>query len=126
MKLRWYDKDPTLSMAISLLQNASKSHQEMTARHALHYLERENLVDPAFLRTQDGRIKFIFPLKRRSKMDVQACRMLEIMKRMAPDLQQTMALQIINYIYLLDGGMEIPMPDEMEAGGASENSLNAG
>lgn len=125
MKQRWYDNDPTLSMAISLLQNASKNHQEMTARHALHYLERENLVDPSFLRTQDGRIKFIFPLKRRTRMDVQACRMLEIMKRLPPDVQQAMALQVINYIYLLDGGMEIPLPD-MDDTGHNENTLSAG
>lgn len=106
MKQRWYDKEPTLSMAVSLLQNSPQESQELTARYAMQYLQRHSLVPPGFLQTQEGPVKFIFPIRRR-KFDLAAHRLLETMKRLPEDVQQIMAVLIINYIYLLDSGRDI-------------------
>lgn len=113
MNQRWYDRDPTLSMAISLLQNASRSHQELAARYMFKVMESRGLLDTAELKTKDDRLRFIFPVARRSRFEMHARHVVELMKHMAPEDQQDMALQLINYIYILDCGMsEFPMPDE--------------
>jgi len=113
MQQRWYDKDPTLSMAISLLQNASHSHQEAAARYMFKVMDALGLLDSAELRTKEDRIRFIFPAFRRSKFEMHARHLVELMKHLSPDAQQAMAVQLINYIYILDCGMtDLPMPAE--------------
>jgi hypothetical protein len=111
MQHRWYDKDPTLSMAISLLQNASHAHQETAARYMFKVMDGLSLLDSAELRTKNDRIRFMFPTFRRSKFEMHARHLVELMKHLSYDAQQAMAVQLINYIYLLDCGMsELPIP----------------
>lgn len=96
-------------MAVSLLQNASRTHQELTARYIFHQLESENLLDSDILRTQEERVRFIFPARFRHKLDIQSRRLLEVLKLLPYEVQQRMALQMIQYIYVLDAGdAEIP------------------
>lgn len=111
MKQRWYDNDPTLSMAVSLLQNAPHSQQEMAARYMLRYMEREGILDDLKLGKQQ--VQFVFPFIKRSRMQVHAFRLLEIMKHMPRNAQLEMALHLINYIYMLDAG------EAMEGGEAA-------
>ncbi len=118
MNHRWYDNDPTLSMAVSLLQNASRTHQELTARYIFHQLESENLLDSDILRTQEDRVRFMFPSRFRQKLDVQSRRLLEVLKLLPYEVQQRMALQMIQYIYVLDAG-ECETPDMAELGPGS-------
>lgn len=113
MKQRWYDKDPTLSMAISLLQNASHTHQEMTARYLFSIMDTEGLLDSAELRTQTERVRFIFPNFRRSGFEMHARHLVELLKHLSTENQQMMAVKLINYIYILDGEMsELPFLHE--------------
>ncbi len=113
MKQRWYDKDPTLSMAVSLLQNASRTHQEMTARYLFSVMETEGLLDSAELRTKSERVRFIFPSFRRSGFEMHARHLVELLKHLSVDSQQAIAVKLINYIYILDGGMsELPLLHE--------------
>ncbi len=42
-KNRWYDKDPTVSMAISILRNADKEKQLKVAEYILDKLETKTL-----------------------------------------------------------------------------------
>jgi hypothetical protein len=114
MKQRWYDNDPTLSMAISLLQNASKTHQEMAARYMFQLMQSRGLMDRAELRTKDDRVRFIFPSFRRSRFEMHARHLVELMKHLNASDQQDMALQLINYIYILDCGMEDFSEQELE------------
>lgn len=114
MKQRWYDKDPTLSMAISLLQNASQFHQEMTARYLFSVMEKEGILDLAELRTQSDRVRFIFPSFRRSGFEMHARHLVELLKHLPESHQQDMAVKLINYIYILDCGMS-DLPDPLEA-----------
>lgn len=120
MKHRWYDNDPTLSMAISLLQNASKAHQEMAARHMFSVMEDNGLLNIAELRTKEDRLRFIFPSFRRHRFEMHARHLVELFKHLPVGDQQEMAVQLINYMYLLDCGMTeplVPLPMEEEVAG---------
>ncbi len=111
MQQRWYDRDPTLSMAMSLLQNASHPHQEMAARYMFKVMDALNILSCAELSTKEERIRFIFPSFRRSKFEIHARHLVELMKHLSPDAQEAMAVQLINYIYMLDCGMtDLPLP----------------
>jgi hypothetical protein len=113
MKHRWYDKDPTLSMAVSLLHNASKTHQEMAARYLFQVMEHQGIMQSAELRTQTDRVRFIFPSFRRNGFEMHARHLVELLKHLSYEHQQMLAVQLINYIYILDGGLsEIPLPEE--------------
>lgn len=112
---RWYDKDPTLSMAISLLYNASKTHQEMAARYLFSTMKNQGLLDADELRTQTERVRFIFPTFRRSGFEIHARHLVETMKHLPEVHQQAMAVQLINYIYVLDCGLtDFPLTDELD------------
>jgi hypothetical protein len=102
MHQRWYDNDPTLSMAVSLLQNAHKAHQELTARYIFRQLAAENLLESDILNTSEDRVRFIFPKNYRQKLDVRSRHLLEVLKLLPSDVQQRMAVQIIQYVYMLD------------------------
>lgn len=104
MKKRWYDQDPTLSMAVSLLQNAEPTHQEMTAKYLLKYLERHHVLDKHEM--SRNQLHFIFPFMRRSRLNPYAWQLLEVMKRLPRTLQLEVALMMINHVYLLDSGMD--------------------
>ncbi len=111
MKQRWYDNNPTLSMAISLLQNASRTHQEMAARYMFNVMEAQGLLDVAELSTREDRVRFIFPSFRRSRFEMHARHLVELIKHLDKSAQQDLAVQMINYIYVLDCGMsEHPLP----------------
>lgn len=101
-KQRWYDNDPTLSMAVSLLQNAIPVYQEMTAKYVLKYMEREGILNQYNLTNQQ--IRFVFPFTKRHNMNNDAWEMMETLKRLPRQLQLDVALQMINYIYMLDSG----------------------
>jgi hypothetical protein len=115
MKNRWYDNDPTLSMAISLLQNASKSHQEMAARYMFKLMESRGLLDSAELSTKEDRVRFIFPSFQRSRFEMHARHLVELMKHLPSETRLDLAVQLINYIYILDCGMtDFPLSDDWE------------
>jgi hypothetical protein len=105
MNKRWYDNDPTLSMAISLLQNASRTHQEMAARYMFNLMKSRDLLDSAELRTKEDRVRFIFPSFQRSRFEMHARHLVELMKHLPANTQQDLAIQLINYIYMLDCGI---------------------
>ena len=109
-KQRWYDNDPTLSMAVSLLQNAIPVYQEMTAKYILKYMEREGILKQFDLTNQQ--IAFVFPFVKRHRMNNDAWEMMEILKRLPRQLQLDIALQMINYIYMLDSGSELDEKSE--------------
>jgi hypothetical protein len=115
MQHRWYDKNPTLSMAISLLQNASHTHQEMAAQYLFSLMETQGILSSGALDTQTGRIQFLFPSLRRSSFDAHARYLVEVLKRLSNEHQQFLAVQLINYIYVLDCGMsDFPLTDPQE------------
>lgn len=113
MKHRWYDKDPTLSMAVSLLHNASRTHQDMAAQYLFKLMEREGILDSTELRTKTDRVRFLFPTLRRTGFEAPARHLIEVLKHLSYENQQLLAMQLINYIYILDSGLsDFPLPDE--------------
>lgn len=108
MNKRWYDHDPTLSMAISLLMNASKTDQIRTSKYIMNLLEKDELLKRHRQEKGDPlAIAYMFPENKRRNMEESCRRLLEILKRLPFDVQLEMALSMINYIYLLDAGMAL-------------------
>lgn len=103
-------------MAISLLQNASHIHQEMAAQYLFCLMETQGILDSAALSTQTGRIQFLFPSIRRTSFEIHARHLIEVMKHLSDAHQQFLAVQLINYIYALDCGMnDFSLEDSQEA-----------
>lgn len=108
MNKRWYDHDPTISMAVSLLLNASKADQLRTVQYTLNLLERDEILRQ--YRSEIGdplRVSYLFPFNKRRNMEQGTRRLLEILKLLPQSIQLEMALSMINYIYLLDAGMAL-------------------
>ena len=123
MKKRWYDQDPTLSMAVSLFQSALPARQEMTAKYLMKYLERHHVLDNYDMKR--NQLYFIFPFVRRNHLNVHAWHLLEVIKRLPRTLQLELALMMINHIYLLDSGMETDFNGEIIEIVARNNSPEA-
>jgi hypothetical protein len=95
-------------MAVSLLLNASKNDQRRTVQYIITLLERDEIF--AQYRKEIGdplRVSYLFPFNKRRNMDGPTRRLLEILKLLPQSIQLEMALNMINYIYLLDAGMAL-------------------
>lgn len=104
MYKRWYDNDPTLSMAISLLQNASYANQELAAKYIFNIIEQQRLLNNQQFNSLYKGIAFIFP-NNRNQLQVEARRLVEELKHLPSVTQESLALVLINYIYVLDQGL---------------------
>ena len=51
-------------------------------------------------------LHFIFPFLRRSRLNLYAWQLLEVMKRLPRTMQLEVSLMMINHVYLLDSGMD--------------------
>jgi hypothetical protein len=122
---RWYDKDPALSMAISLLNNATSEQQRLTAEHILslieHLIDEETGYQPLQTR-QFLQVAHLFPNPRRLHMESTANRMVEILKTLPTEVQLDMALNIINQIYMLEANLALPSPTAVTAKRAKAQS----
>ena len=108
--------DPTLSMAVSLLQNAPHAHQEMAARYVLKNLDKNYTLNVHAL--SPSKLTFLFPSKKRTRLEPSAWKLLETMKQLPREQQLDISLTLINYIYLLDTGVTL---DDM----CGDDMLNA-
>jgi hypothetical protein len=59
-------------------------------------------------------ISYLFPFTRREKLEQTTWRLLEILKHLPKDLQLEMALNMIQFIYKLDSGLDLSV-EEAEA-----------
>ena len=106
--LRWYDQDPTLSLAVSLLQNASLHDQAKTAQYLIRIIDSMGTLQPEAAKKSALNLGYIFPHnRRRENLEPSARKLLEILKHLPYDSQLEMAIQIIHYIYLLDAGLPL-------------------
>ncbi len=110
MRNRWYDNDPTMAMAISLLQNTTPVHQEMAARYVLKWMEHEGILNAYEM--SPNHMFFMFPLVRRNALNVHARQLLEVLKRLPRNTQIEVSLHMINYIYMLDSGAPLTPEEE--------------
>lgn len=113
MYRRWYDHDPTLSMAISLLQNAPKDDQKKTAQYILGLLTPDDPHQRA-LPENAMWVSSLFTDRKRSQWDEDTSRMMEVLKNSTEDVQMEMSIRIINYVYLLESGLVLDREVENE------------
>lgn len=113
VKKRWYDNDPTISMAVSLLHNAAQADQIRTTDYIFRLLEGQGIVE-AYNLAKPLTVTYIFPFSRREKLEQSTWRLLEILKNLPQALQVEMALNIIQFVYKLESGGDIPA-EEAEA-----------
>ncbi len=103
-KQRWYDQHPTLSMAVSLLQNANKTNQRLTSDYMYSLLDSgqyDGKVSGGMVSKTGNPLLTLFSNKRVA-VDRSVWKVLETMRHMSPEQQQELALLMIEYIYHLD------------------------
>ena len=117
---RWYDKDPAMSMAISLLNNASYDQQRQAAEHVLGLIEHVTIEETGCQPLQTKQflqVAHLFPSHRRSHLEPTANRMVEVLKSLPTEIQLEMSLNIINQIYMLEAN--VPLASVSHAKAAS-------
>lgn len=102
MNKRWYDHHPTLSMAISLLQNAPSHHREQTINY-IHDIIRELYPGVTKRITLDpgGFWSLNFVQKRRS-MDQKSWMVVETLRYLPDADKELMGIEMIRFIYNLE------------------------
>lgn len=98
IKRRWYDEDPTVSLAVSLLENTNKANQLSCAEfikeksHSFNVYIEENKLEDAFN----------YFCKRWYDEDKEIADAFEYLKLMPFELRKETALEIINKLQELD------------------------
>lgn len=98
---RWYDNDPTISMAVSLLQNAPEVNQDETVVMMEEHLKssHEISLDQA---QKPMELLYLFPRAQRRGLGAKARQFLEVMKSLPEPLQQELGFAIIHHLYHLE------------------------
>ncbi len=96
-KNRWYDKDPTVSMAISILRNTGKNNQIKVAEYILDKLEATTVNKTNFSQN------LLKVFKRRwYDYDKKLSSAMEYLRLSPINTQQDIALEIIDMLCELD------------------------
>ncbi len=114
LKKRWYDQEPTTSMAVSLLQNASIEAQLQTTDYILTFLKDENILEESRIQATLNTTSLL-PFLRQDPLQQSTWRLLEIMKALPKELQLEVALNMIQFIYTLDSGVASENETVLEA-----------
>jgi len=106
MLQRWYDQSPSLSMAVSLLHNASHEHQELAIHFMEHWMREHGHLELAeqARREEQSRI-FRFPFGRHSDRSRGVKGMVELFKHLHPEPRLDLAVLLINYMYTIEFGL---------------------
>jgi len=97
---RWYDKDPTVSLAVSILRSTSTENQKIVADFMLKKLQ-----DSGVEIITATKPKFLF-LGRRWYDDIEVLqKAMESMKNASLEIQKELSLEMINYLCELDNSV---------------------
>ncbi|MEI7473976.1 MAG: hypothetical protein WCK67_04285 [bacterium] len=94
---RWYDGDPTVSMAISLLRNASQDKQTLVFN-----LIKDKGVELGIEVTTRTFKGFGLFKNRWYDSDEKLSNAMEVLRHCPTDIQKKVALDMINYLYNLE------------------------
>ena len=94
MYKRWYDVDPTVSLAVSLMRNANIMTQYKCA-DLIVKVSKENGIDISNNVLTDA---FTYVLRRWYDTDQKIAEAFEYLKLMPPEIQKDIALQLINLL----------------------------
>ncbi|HSA07447.1 MAG TPA: hypothetical protein P5556_09735 [Candidatus Gastranaerophilales bacterium] len=86
---RWYDKDPTLSLAVSFVRNVSVEQKKMVADRIIEQAKQMGV--------KINEIKVIFQ-RRWFDEDEKLGTAMEYLKQASPENQKTLALDIIGFL----------------------------
>ncbi len=95
MKKRWYDVDPTVSLAVSLIRNSNKTVQNRCAKHIIKSAENNIHIENTFLDIA----KYF---KRWYDEDKELSTAMEFLQAMPDDLRKKIAVEIIDIIQLAE------------------------
>lgn len=91
---RWYDHDPTVSLAVSILRNISQEKQLLVADLIIENAKKHNLQ----LKEKNFMQKIQTFCKRWYDFDEKMYNALEYLRISPPEVQKTLSLEIINYL----------------------------
>lgn len=93
MKQRWYDKDPTVSLAISLLKNTNEETKRLCAEEIIKEVEEKGIKLPTGL---ISRINSTF--QRWYDEDSSLSKAMEYLRLSPPELRKGIAIEIIELL----------------------------
>ena len=94
MHKRWYDIDPTVSLSVSLIRNASETTQKQCADYIIDYAKQRNLG----LKDKSLNNAFNYILRRWYDKDEHMSEAFEYYEKLPMDLQWEVALEVINIL----------------------------
>jgi hypothetical protein len=104
MGYRWYDCDPTLSMAVSLLQSVSDDQREPLLDEGLDYI---TATYPSLAKQADDEGNVVFFWKRRQGWNSKMWRMLTLVEALPHHDRQDVALWLLDALLNADGQHDI-------------------
>ncbi len=117
MRKRWYDSDPTLSMAISLLENTQVEYREQTR---IHILNRIQSLDARILEEVKAEPSgFWAMIQKRQTLNEETWRLIEMFKYLTEEDRRELAVEMIRMVYCLEtnkeGDFSLDLPDNFRA-----------
>ena len=97
MNKRWYDREPTLSLAISILNNLKETEKEKCAQFIIEKVKSLNVKV-----NSDCNFVFNFALKRKSDNNESFATAMLALRSCDENLQKEIALILIQYIQDLE------------------------
>ncbi len=94
MHKRWYDADPTVSLAISLLRNTNEKTQLKCADFIIDYAKQRNVARSANALND----AFNYILRRWYDKDKKIAEAFEYFEAAQPDIQKEISIEIINFL----------------------------
>lgn len=96
-KSRWYDHDPTISLAISILRNANHRNQLLVADYVIQKAKEHNIPMEKIAPKKTG----LF-FRRWYDSDERLYYTLEYLRVLPDDIQKSLSIEMINYLCELD------------------------
>lgn len=96
MHKRWYDVDPTISLAVSLLRSASEQTQVKCSEFIIDYARQRDVK----LKSNGLSDAFNYILKRWYDQDKKIAEAFEYFQVSSLELQKEISLEVINFLQL--------------------------
>lgn len=96
MHKRWYDVDPTVSLAVSLMRNASEQSQLRCADFIIEYATQRNIQ----LKSNSLNSAFNYILRRWYDKDKKTAEAFEYFEVSPSEMQKEIAIEIISLLQL--------------------------
>lgn len=94
MHKRWYDIDPTVSLAVSLMRNANEQTQLKCAEHIIDYAKQRDVM----LKSSSLNDAFNYILRRWYDKDEKVAEAFEYFQVAPLEIQKEISLEVINLL----------------------------